>query len=171
MDLDELCAFGKQHRIHIIEDACQAHGAAYKSTPVALRELGAEVITYGNQPDGKNINAGCGSIHPQHLCHKVQKHAAHIGIAHDGDADRVVLAFVRSAVDAGATAANYLEVTGWISDGKRVSGVTAQDRAGLNVLDIRARLIINATGPGSSTLTRNLPLPARPGAAPGLSRR
>ena len=57
------------------------------------------------------------------------------------NADRVVLAFVRSAVDAGATAANYLEVTGWISDGKRVSGVTAQDRAGLNVLDIRARLL------------------------------
>ena len=68
-----------------------AHGAAYKSTPVALRELGAEVITYGNQPDGKNINAGCGSIHPQYLCHKVQKHAAQIGIAHDGDADRVLL--------------------------------------------------------------------------------
>lgn len=85
------------------------------------------------------------------------------------NADRVVLAFVHSAVDAGAAAANYLEVTGWISDGKRVSGVTAQDRTGLNVLDIRARLIINATGPGSSTLTRNLPLPARPGAAPGLS--
>ncbi len=68
-----------------------AHGAAYKSTPVALRELGAEVIAYGDQPDGQNINAGCGSIHPQYLCHKVQKHAAQIGIAHDGDADRVLL--------------------------------------------------------------------------------
>ena len=68
-----------------------AHGAAYKSTPLTLRELGAEVIAYGIQPDGKNINAGCGSMHPQYLCHKVRKHAAHIGIAHDGDADRVLL--------------------------------------------------------------------------------
>ncbi len=68
-----------------------AHGAAYKSTPCTLRELGADVIVYGNRPDGMNINAGCGSIHPQHLCHKVQKHAAQIGIAHDGDADRVLL--------------------------------------------------------------------------------
>ncbi|MBO09874.1 MAG: phosphoglucosamine mutase, partial [Planctomycetaceae bacterium] len=68
-----------------------AHGAGYKSTPVTLRELGAEVIAYGNQPDGKNINAGCGSMHPQYLSHKVQKHAADLGIAHDGDADRVIL--------------------------------------------------------------------------------
>ena len=68
-----------------------AHGAGYKSSPITLRELGAEVITYGDQPDGQNINAGCGSIHPQYLCHKVQKHAANIGIAHDGDADRVLL--------------------------------------------------------------------------------
>ena len=41
-----------------------AHGAAYKSTPCVLRELGAEVIVYGNQPDGKNINKECGSMHP-----------------------------------------------------------------------------------------------------------
>ncbi|MBR90727.1 MAG: phosphoglucosamine mutase [Verrucomicrobiales bacterium] len=68
-----------------------AHGAAYKSTPTTLRELGAEVITYGDQPDGKNINAGCGSMHPQYLCHKVEKHAANLGITHDGDADRVLL--------------------------------------------------------------------------------
>ena len=68
-----------------------AHGAGYKSSPITLRELGAEVITYGDQPDGQNINAGCGSMHPQYLCHKVQKHAANIGIAHDGDADRVLL--------------------------------------------------------------------------------
>ncbi|MBL68793.1 MAG: phosphoglucosamine mutase [Verrucomicrobiales bacterium] len=68
-----------------------AHGAAYKSTPTTLRELGAEVIAYGDQPDGKNINAGCGSMHPQYLCHKVEKHAANLGITHDGDADRVLL--------------------------------------------------------------------------------
>ena len=68
-----------------------AHGASYKSTPCVLRELGAEVIVYGNQPDGMNINRDCGSMHPEAMCRKVVEHKAHIGIAHDGDADRVLL--------------------------------------------------------------------------------
>jgi phosphoglucosamine mutase len=68
-----------------------AHGAAYKSTPCVLRELGAEVIVFGNQPDGKNINEKCGSMFPENLCAKVVEHKAHLGIAHDGDADRVLL--------------------------------------------------------------------------------
>jgi phosphoglucosamine mutase len=67
------------------------HGAAYKSTPCVLRELGADVIVFGNQPDGKNINENCGSMFPENLCAKVVAHKAHIGIAHDGDADRVLL--------------------------------------------------------------------------------
>jgi phosphoglucosamine mutase len=68
-----------------------AHGAAYKSTPCVLRELGADVIAYGNQPDGKNINKDCGSMHPTPLCQKIWEHRADAGIAHDGDADRVLL--------------------------------------------------------------------------------
>jgi phosphoglucosamine mutase len=68
-----------------------AHGAAYKSTPCVLRELGADVIVFGNQPDGKNINENCGSMFPDNLCRKVVEHQAHLGIAHDGDADRVLL--------------------------------------------------------------------------------
>jgi phosphoglucosamine mutase len=68
-----------------------AHGASYKSTPCVLRELGAEVIVYGNQPDGMNINRDCGSMHPEAMCAKVVENKAHIGIAHDGDADRVLL--------------------------------------------------------------------------------
>ena len=67
------------------------HGAAYKASPCVLRELGAEVIVYGNQPDGKNINENCGSMHPETMCRKVGEHGAHLGIAHDGDADRVLL--------------------------------------------------------------------------------
>jgi phosphoglucosamine mutase len=67
------------------------HGAAYKSSPCVLRELGAEVIVFGNQPDGKNINEHCGSMHPELICRKVVEHGAHVGIAHDGDADRVLL--------------------------------------------------------------------------------
>jgi phosphoglucosamine mutase len=68
-----------------------AHGAAYKSTPCVLRELGAEVIVFGNQPNGKNINENCGSMFPENLCARVVEHQAHLGIAHDGDADRVLL--------------------------------------------------------------------------------
>jgi phosphoglucosamine mutase len=68
-----------------------AHGASYKSTPCVLRELGAEVIVYGNQPDGMNINRDCGSMHPEAMCRKVVEHKAQLGIAHDGDADRVLL--------------------------------------------------------------------------------
>jgi len=67
------------------------HGAAYKASPCVLRELGAEVIVYGDKPDGKNINENCGSMHPEAMCKKVVEHGAHIGIAHDGDADRVLL--------------------------------------------------------------------------------
>jgi phosphoglucosamine mutase len=75
--------------VRIVVDC--AHGAAYKSTPCVLRELGAEVIVYGNQPDGKNINKDCGSMHPSLMCQKIWEHRADIGIAHDGDADRVLL--------------------------------------------------------------------------------
>jgi phosphoglucosamine mutase len=67
------------------------HGAAYKSSPSVLRELGAEVIAFNHHPDGKNINENCGSMHPEAMCRKVVEHGAHIGIAHDGDADRVLL--------------------------------------------------------------------------------
>src|ERR1043165_3208083 len=75
--------------IRIVVDC--ANGAAYKATPCVLRELGAEVIAYGNHPDGTNINKECGSMHPDAICDKVREHRADIGIAHDGDADRVLL--------------------------------------------------------------------------------
>ncbi len=75
--------------VRIVVDC--AHGAAYKSTPCVLRELGAEVMVYGNQPNGMNINQDCGSMHPEAVCRKVVEHQAQLGIAHDGDADRVLL--------------------------------------------------------------------------------
>lgn len=68
-----------------------ANGAAYKATPCVLRELGAELIVYGNQPNGRNINENCGSMHPEAVCARVRENGAHLGIAHDGDADRVLL--------------------------------------------------------------------------------
>ena len=68
-----------------------ANGACYKVTPSILRELGAEVITVGTEPDGYNINYDCGSTHPERAQEEVIKHRADFGIALDGDGDRVVL--------------------------------------------------------------------------------
>jgi phosphoglucosamine mutase len=69
-----------------------ANGAAYGVAPKVLWELGAEVIEVGTSPNGFNINARCGSTHPQAMCAAVREHGADLGIALDGDADRVVLA-------------------------------------------------------------------------------
>jgi phosphoglucosamine mutase len=88
-----------------------ANGAAYKSTPCVLRELGADVISFGNQPDGKNINKDCGSMHPNLMCQKIWEHRADIGIAHDGDADRVLLC----------------DETGQLIDGDDIMAIAALD--------------------------------------------
>ena len=68
-----------------------ANGAGYQVAPNALWELGAEVIKIGVEPDGRNINHKCGSTAPEALCQKVRELRADIGIALDGDADRVVI--------------------------------------------------------------------------------
>jgi len=67
-----------------------ANGAAYSVAPTVLRELGAKVDVIGNKPDGMNINAGCGAVHPEPLRKTVIEQGAHIGIALDGDADRAI---------------------------------------------------------------------------------
>jgi phosphoglucosamine mutase len=66
-----------------------AHGAAYHIAPKVFHELGAEVFAIGCSPDGLNINQGCGATHPEALVEAVRKHGAHVGIALDGDADRL----------------------------------------------------------------------------------
>ena len=68
-----------------------ANGSAYKTTPWLLRELGAEVISIHDHPNGTNINDSCGSLHTEDLVKAVLKNKADIGVAHDGDADRVLL--------------------------------------------------------------------------------
>ena len=68
-----------------------ANGACYKVSPSILRELGAEVISIGTEPDGYNINHECGSTHPERVQDEVIKQRADFGIALDGDGDRVVL--------------------------------------------------------------------------------
>jgi len=69
-----------------------ANGAAYQTAPSVFHELGARVIAVANHPDGFNINDGCGATHPEFLQAQVREHNADIGIALDGDADRVLMA-------------------------------------------------------------------------------
>ena len=90
-----------------------AHGAAYRVAPAALFELGAEVIPLGVSPDGFNINREAGSTAPKALCEAVLEHGADIGIALDGDADRVIIADER----------------GEIIDGDQILGLIARDMA------------------------------------------
>ena len=68
-----------------------ANGAAYKVAPAVFEELGAEVIPFGVNPNGTNINAGCGSTCPSVISEAVKQHQADLGIALDGDADRVIV--------------------------------------------------------------------------------
>jgi phosphoglucosamine mutase len=75
-----------------------ANGAAYKSTPCILRELGADVTVSHNEPNGMNINDGCGSTHPEEIQRIVQRGGADVGITHDGDADRVLLCDENGAI-------------------------------------------------------------------------
>lgn len=95
-----------------------AHGAAYRVAPTALWELGADVIRLGCAPDGVNINEGCGSTHPESLCEAVVAHGADLGIALDGDADRMLLA----------------DETGRLIDGDQIIGLIARSWAAQNRL-------------------------------------
>ncbi|MDC0131699.1 phosphoglucosamine mutase [Alphaproteobacteria bacterium] len=88
-----------------------ANGAAYKVAPTALWELGAEVISIGVSPDGMNINKDCGSTRPELLAQRVREEKADIGIALDGDADRLIICDENSR----------------IVDGDQVMGLIADD--------------------------------------------
>ncbi|GBD96446.1 MAG TPA: phosphoglucosamine mutase [Nitrospirae bacterium] len=88
-----------------------SNGSAYKITPSVLGELGADVIAINYEPDGININADCGTAHPEAMQRAVLEHKADIGIAHDGDADRTILCDER----------------GEIVDGDRIMAVCALD--------------------------------------------
>jgi len=87
-----------------------ANGAGYRVAPTVLWELGATVIPIGVSPDGFNINQGCGSTVPEHLCAAVVQHGAHLGLALDGDADRLLLS----------------DETGRLVDGDQLLALTAQ---------------------------------------------
>jgi len=124
-----------------------ANGAAYKVAPTVLWELGAEVIPIAVTPDGFNINAKCGSTHPEMLQENVVMHGADIGIALDGDADRVMLVCEHGQVIDGdqlmATIANR-----WAKDGRLVGGglvATVMSNLGLErYLDKRKLRLVRA---------------------------
>ncbi len=102
-----------------------ANGAAYNSAPTALWELGAEVITLGVNPNGININDRCGSTHPQALCETVVASGANIGIALDGDADRLIVADERGEIVDGDQIMAALGLA-WAADGRlRGGGIVA----------------------------------------------
>ncbi len=75
-----------------------ANGAAYRVAPTVFEELGATVIPIGVAPNGSNINKDCGSLYPEKMCELVRQNGAHIGVALDGDADRVIFADEHGAV-------------------------------------------------------------------------
>jgi len=74
--------------LKVVVDA--AHGAAYRVAPAVFAELGADVVQLGCRPNGVNINRNCGALHPEHVAHEVKQKGAQIGVALDGDADRVI---------------------------------------------------------------------------------
>ena len=102
-----------------------ANGAAYRVAPEALRELDAEVIAIGVEPDGFNINRECGSTEPAALCLKVKEMRADIGIALDGDADRVLMVDERGRVIDGDQLLAVIAQS-WKEEGRlSVSGIVA----------------------------------------------
>ena len=95
-----------------------ANGAAYSIAPLIFQELGAEVIAVNTQPDGKNINAGCGAMHPEIAGKLVLEHKADVGITLDGDADRVI----------------FVDAAGQVVNGDRILGMCALDMQARNRL-------------------------------------
>jgi phosphoglucosamine mutase len=93
-----------------------AHGAAYKVAPLVFRELGAKIISIGDKPNGKNINELAGALDPRTMCNRVIAEDAHLGIALDGDADRVVMCDEKGQVIDG-DAVMALCATRMIADG------------------------------------------------------
>ena len=95
------------HGLKIVVDC--GHGAAYFIAPLIFKELGAQVITTGVDPDGLNINRGCGALHPESAGELVRQHNADLGISFDGDADRVI----------------FTDANGQVVSGDRILGLCA----------------------------------------------
>jgi phosphoglucosamine mutase len=126
------------------------NGAAYFVAPLIFRELGAEVITMATQPDGININANCGALHPQHAAALVTQHQADLGISFDGDADRVIFTDAQGNVVSGdrimALTALALQQRGELR-GNTIA-VTVMSNLGLHAAMAHANINVITTGVG-----------------------
>ena len=142
-----------------------ANGAAYDIGPWIFRELGATIIKTGVSPDGLNINAKCGALHPKGIAKLVQEHGADIGIALDGDADRVIFADAGGAIVDGdrvlAACAIAFKKRGMLANDPLV--VTRMSNRGLHdamrrhgitveVTDVGDRYVIDAMRKGNHSL-------------------
>lgn len=101
-----------------------AHGAAYRVAPIVLQELGADVVPIAVQPDGRNINRNCGATDPVTMCEQVVAHGADIGIAVDGDADRLIVSDETGRVVDGDQIMSLIAAS-WFSDGRLKGDVVA----------------------------------------------
>ena len=112
-----------------------ANGAAYKVAPTIFSELGANVVTINSEPDGNNINDKCGSTHPEKLQEAVVKHKANLGLAYDGDADRLIAVDENGNIVDGdhimILSAVYLKKKNQLSNNTLV--ITVMTNIGLNV--------------------------------------
>lgn len=106
--------------IKVVVDA--AHGAAYQVAPAVFHELGAEVVSIGVQPNGLNINAGCGATSPAALVEAVKAHQADYGVALDGDADRVQLVDAQGRLYNGDELL-FVMAADRLAQGQKVAGV------------------------------------------------
>jgi phosphoglucosamine mutase len=127
--------------IHVVLDC--ANGATYQVAPRVFSEFGAAVETINAHPNGKNINANCGSQHPEALCRKVVAQGAHLGLAFDGDGDRLIAVDETGDVLSGdrilAICARQLQKKGHLAHNTVVSTVMSNIGLGeaLKVLGIR----------------------------------
>ncbi len=135
-------------KLRIVIDC--ANGAAYKVAPTALYELGAEVIPVGVDPNGLNINEECGSTHPQAMAKRVRDLRADIGIALDGDADRLVICDERGQVVDGDQIMAII-ASAWAREGRLAGGGivgTVMSNLGLERLMQSRGLTLERTGVG-----------------------
>ncbi len=127
-----------------------ANGAAHRTAPETLWELGADVIEVGTAPDGHNINRGCGSTQPQVAAETVVAHGAHVGVCLDGDADRVILIDERGDVADGDQLMALL-ATRWAADERLTGGAlvaTVMSNLGLERHLTERGLRLERTGVG-----------------------
>jgi phosphoglucosamine mutase len=135
-----------------------ANGAAYRVAPAALWELGAEVIQIGAEPNGVNINENCGSTHPEAMCARVREQGADIGIALDGDADRVIIADEKGQVIDGDQLMALI-ATSWAGRGELKGGglvATVMSNLALERYLARHRLTLARTRVGDRYVVEHM---------------